>query len=320
MAASSLFFAFLMTPHALQAQELLLDRVVAVVNQEAITQSELDIIFRPIHAQLTEAYQGAELVMEIEKTRQKLLNQLIEDRLVLQQARKLGIEVSESEVDDKIEQFKTEMGGERAFQAALDKQGFTIESIRKRFRDQILMKKLHYVEVHRKVVVSPLEISEFYDEHPELFNETEKIKVWSITFPKNDTAIRKGIMDEQAKAKTYAVLKRLKTGEDFETVARQESLDSHSQEGGLMGYVYRGDMIGSIDTVLFQMKNGEITDILQTERGYHIFKVDNKQPSKTLILEEARPRIREILYQKKVNIRFEEWMERLKRDAFISLR
>ncbi|PIQ85870.1 MAG: hypothetical protein COV74_06780 [Candidatus Omnitrophica bacterium CG11_big_fil_rev_8_21_14_0_20_45_26] len=302
------------------AGEQLLDRVVAVVNQEPITQSEVETMMRPIETQLSQAYQGQELAVQIEKTRQQLLSQIIEDKLVLQEAKRLGVEVSEAEVDGKLKEFQRQFGSEANFNRMLEEQGADIKLIRKRLREQLMMQKLHYIQVQRRVVVSPVEITSFYEEHPDLFNEKEKVKVWVVTLSKSDEAARKGIMDEAAKGKAYQALKRLQAGEDFEMVAKQMSQDSHAEKGGLIGYVAKGDMIGTIDDVIFSLPNGTVTDILQTERGYHIFKVDDRRPPKTLALDEARDKIHDILYEKKANVRFEEWMEELKKSAFISLR
>ena len=301
------------------ASEQMVDRVAAVVNQEVITQSDLDQLYEPLKAQLREAYQGEELASKLDEMRKKLLNQLIEDKLVLQEARRLGVEVEDNEVEERFQEFKKQFS-EKDFSEMLKQQGIQLKAMKDRIRDQIMIQKLHYVEIRRKVVVSPLEIKKFYEDHPELFVDREKVKVWMITIPKSEESVRKGTMDEGAKKKTETLLKEIKKGKDFSELAAKESRDPHAKEGGLVGYVSRGDMIGNIDEVLFRLADSQMSDVIETERGYHIFKVGDHQKGKSLALEESRDKIHDMLFRQKANARFEAWMEELKKTAFISIR
>ena len=315
-------FILLTNAKSSAANEKLVDRVVAVVNKDVITESELDPLFQPILVQYQQTYQGAELMDKLGEVRHKLILQLIEDRLVLQEATKLGVDVSEGEINDRIEElkqsYKTE--GTANFEDAIKAQGVTIKALKDRIRDQTAIQKLHFVEVRRKVVVSPLEVENYYKEHENEFAQKEKRTVWVITIPKNDLAISKGMMDEKAKKKMEAILKDLKKGRNFEEVAKKESGDPHAKNGGLIGEVTKGDMAENIDQVLFQTPDGQMTDILETERAYHIFKVGTLAASKKLSFEEAREKIENFLYKQKANARFEEWMDELKKKAFISIR
>ena len=304
----------------LSAQEQLLDRVIAVVNQEVITQSEFDALFFPLRAQLESAYQGPELEAQLRSVQQKLISQLIEDKLVLSEAKKRGVEVTDEEVNEKLDEFKKQFGVEQDFNTALKAQGLDVNSFKARLRDQIAIQKLHYVEVQRKVIVSPVEIKNYFDEHPNEFNEKEKVKVWSIMIPKSDHAVRTGMGDEKARKQAESVLKELKKGKDFSELAKTNSQDTHAKDGGLVGYVTKGDMMESIDSVLFQLPEGAFSEIIETERGYHIFKSGDRLPPKSLSLDEAREAIHNLLFRKKGNARFEAWMEELRRKAYISIR
>ncbi len=315
--AAGLFSFF--QPAACCAEEQLVDRVVAVVNQEVITQSELDALFAPVRAQFQETYQGQELNDKLIEARKKLLNQLIEDHLVLQEARRLGVEVTDREVEERLGEFKRQFHG-KSFDEMLKAQGIKLKTLKERMRDQITIQKLHYIEIQRKVIVPPLEIEKFFQDHGNLFMEKEKVKVWSITISKNEESVKRGTMDEAARKKAESVLRELKKGKDFSELARKESHDPHAEEGGLVGYVSRGDMIDSIDQVLFQLKEGETSGILESERGYHFFKVADRQAAKATTLDESRDRIREMIFRQKANERFESWMEELKKTAFISIR
>ena len=153
-----------------------------------------------------------------------------------------------------------------------------------------------------------------------MFVDKEKIKVWSIAVPKNEDAIKKGIADEAAKKRANNILRDLKKGKDFSELAKKESLDSHAQDGGLIGYVAKGDMIPVIDEVLFSLPENQFSDIVETEKAYHIFKVGDHHNEKTMSLDESRDKISDLLYRKKAEERFQAWMEELKKTAFISIR
>ncbi len=308
------------TVSAADGAQQLVDRVIAVVNDEPITQSELEQVFIPIHEQLAQAYQGYELTQKMNETRQKLLNQLIEDHLVLQQAKKLGVDVSERDVEERLEEFKKQMPQGQDFNQLAKAQGVNVKGLRKRIRDQLAIQRLHFMEVQRKVLVSPAEVEQYYHEHENDFIDREKIKVWGITIEKGREAIQKGAVDEAAKKRIEKVLKELQKGKDFSEMARMESQDAHAKDGGLIGSVARGDMIEKIDQVLFALPDNQISEILETERAYHIFKVAERTPSQKISLEETREQIQSLLYRQKANVRFEAWMEELKRSAFISIR
>ena len=108
--------------------------------------------------------------------------------------------------------------------------------------------------------------------------------------------------------------------EDAEALAKKESQDPRAGEGGLMGMVEKGDMIENIDQVIFSLSEGSISDVLETEEGYHIFKVGAKTPASQKTFEEAKEEIREKLFRKKAHERFVSWMDELKKKAYISIR
>lgn len=313
-------FSFMFRPLPACAAEQLIDRVVAVVNDEAITQSELDVLFIPVHAQLVRAYQGSELTQKLEEAHRAMLNQLIEDRLVLQASQKAGIDVTDQEAEERFAEFKKQFRSEEEFDQLLRSQNVEIKTLKKRIRDQIAIQKMYYVEVQRTVVVSPADVEQFYARNTEMFIEREKVKAWSITIPKDEKAVQRGTIDEAAKRTAFAILKDVKKGKDFSELAKRESRDSRAKEGGLIGYVSRGDMIPQIDEALFRLPDNQVSDLLETETAYHIFKVGDHQPARKLEFEEVRERIFELLYRQKSEARFQIWMGELKKSAFISIR
>jgi len=111
------------------------DRIVAVVNDEPITQSELDSLLMPVYEQYKAAYGGEEFAVKINEARTNLLNQLIEDRLVAQEAEHLGVEVLEEEIDAQIDEIKKKFNDDNAFRTFLLQQGITMAKMRKRYKE-----------------------------------------------------------------------------------------------------------------------------------------------------------------------------------------
>jgi peptidyl-prolyl cis-trans isomerase SurA len=299
----------------------LLDRVVAVVNDEPITQSEMDMILRPVFEDYKKEYTSeSALIRAVNEARQKILNQLVEDRLAFQEAKNLKIEADETAIDAQMEEFKNKFKTEEALEEALKKEGLSLTDMRERLRRQWLIRRLQDIEVRSKVVVSPLEVADYFKDHPDEFSENERIKVRSITIKKNEEARQKGLTDEAAKAKAQDLRKKILSGEDFGELAKENSEDVHAKNEGLGDWIERGSMIPAIDEVIFKMKAGEISQIIETSMGYHLFRVEERKEGQKKTLEQARDEIFAKLYEQKARKRFEEWMEELKRNAYISIR
>ncbi|HXV28495.1 MAG TPA: SurA N-terminal domain-containing protein, partial [bacterium] len=188
-----LIFWFTFSSALSAAETQLLDQVVAVVNEEPITQSELDMLLRPIYENFKNEYNGRDLYRKLNDVRRKLLNQLIEDRLVYQEAKKLNIQADEADIERRIEKFKSRFSTAAEMDEALRRQGMTLTFIRDRFRRQAMIENLQDQQVRSKVVVSPGDIETYYAEHSDEFAQSEGIKLRTITLKKSEEAREKGM-------------------------------------------------------------------------------------------------------------------------------
>ncbi|MCB9800207.1 MAG: peptidylprolyl isomerase [Candidatus Omnitrophica bacterium] len=306
----------------LYAQEhgQLLDRVIAVVNNEAITQSELDVMLRPIYEDYKQEYKGEQLFKQLAIARQKLLNQLIEDRLVYQKAKELEVKVDPGLIEEHLEEFKQRFPDNETLEEALKMQGMTLGSIRDRFQRQEMIRQLHNMEVRSRVVVSPTDLQKYFNDHPDEFSQQERVKVRSITIKKSIEAREKGLKDENAWQMMNEIQTKLKQGEPFEKLAKDHSEDTRAEEGGLSEWIDRHTMIPAIDEIIFSLKPGEVSQAIETEMGLHLFQLVERQDGESKTFEEVREQIRTQLYNEKLEKRFNEWMEELKKSAYISVR
>ena len=304
------------------------DRVVAVVNDEPITQSELDTLLGPIFQQYKSVYSGNELNERMNDARIKILNQLIEDRLVLQKAKEMGIEVSDVEVDDKVQELKSRFPSEEDFDKLLQEQGLTFKQLRKRYEEQLMIRRLHQFEIRSRVVISPKEIQDYYEAHKEEFTIPQRAKIATIMIRKKKedeppVSVEGKEKDTQKKQEALALIqdirKQLSEGASFSELAQKYSEESHAATGGEVGYITPGDLIEEFEQAIFSLEAGQTTAVLESPVAYHLFKVLERDDAKTKELEEARDEIQGILYREKSQERFEEWMNELKQKAFISV-
>ncbi len=315
-----LSFLVLGAAPAAWAQRQLVDRVVAVINDEAVTQSEMEIYLRPIYEDLKHQYEGEELMHQLNETRLKLLNQMIEDRLVFQEAKARGLTADDSEIDEQVAKLKSHYPSEVAMEKEMTSQGYSMAELRENLKRQVLIRKLQDMEVRARVVVSPREIEEYYKAHPADFTEESKIKLLSITIRKSKEAEEKGLLDEAAKKKIESIDGRIRKGESFEKLARDSSEDAHAKEGGQVGWVHKGDLLPSIEESIYELKEGSISPVLETPGAYHLFKIQEKNAGRLVPLEEVRLKIQSFLFREKAGKRFKEWMQELKAHAYISVR
>lgn len=316
---AALFFSVLSALCAAEGGREILDKVVAVVNDEIITQSELDQLLGPVYEQFRKAYSGSDFSRKMEEARYGLLMQLIEDRLVYQEAKRLGIEVTEEEINERLESFKEKFKKDD-FERLLREQGLSVSKLKDRYKEQISIRKLHQMQVRGKVIVTPLEVEDYYKQHVNEFTEDEKIRVRTITIRKNEDAIGGKNEDPEARRKADEILGKIYNGESFEELAKTVSEDTKAQDGGDLGFIARGELLPSIDEVIFNLRIGDVSPVLTTDMGYHIFKVVERQEKKERSFDEAEKAIHEGLMRKKSQERFKEWMEELKKNAYISLR
>ena len=294
----------------------IVDKIVVVVNNEIITQREVDIMLAPVYGQFRNMYKGEELIKMLEDVREKILKQLIEDRLIFSEAKKLNITVEEKEVDAKIDEMKNKVGSERELENMLNEQNLTLNELRARYKEKIMIRKLVDQKVGAKIIITPLEVKNYYNDNKDSFMQPEEIKLRGILIkPKKEKS-----GEAESLQLMRDLVKRLKEGCDFGGLAKEYSEAPDAGEGGLMGYVKKGDLMPRIEDIVFNLKEGEITGIIQSPLGYHVFKVDEKRIRRVRELVEVRQDIEEFLYREKASQRLKGWIDSLAKSAYIEFK
>jgi len=291
----------------LTSHAVLLDKVVAIVNHDAITLSELK----------------EEMVQEnIEQSpegERKALDSLIEKKLIETEVQKLGISVSEEEVDEAVQDVKRKHSlSDEGLDSNLKAQGLTLKSYREKLRAQIERAKLINKELRHKVTISDEDLRGYYQKRRVLFLRPEEVRLMHILlkFPPGADTARKNAL----RAKAEDILKQVRAGKDFSRLARVYSEDNvTSSSGGDLGFVRRGELQANFERAAFSLKPGQAS-IVDMSYGYHIIKVVEKRSPRPVPFEEVADQVRETLFQEKAESIFRNWVEELKEKSVIEVK
>jgi peptidyl-prolyl cis-trans isomerase SurA len=274
-----LFGLFLLSfPLSIQAQDTL-DYIVAVVGKDIILNSELKL---QTEFYLTQTGQKINFAKELDQLRKTLLEQMINDRILLIQAQKdTLLKVNDKEIDQSLEsqlsKIKSQFPNEEAFQRELKAEGLTETELRRTYRgqiqEQLLRDKLISSRLS-KVNISSREVKEFYDIFKDSLPEQPESAKLSQIFFKIEPS--QGTIDS-LKNLTQMILEKAKAGEDFSELAKKYSEDLSSKEGGDLGFLKKGEILPEFEEKAFSLNPGEISEVVQTNLGFHIIKLDEKK-------------------------------------------
>jgi peptidyl-prolyl cis-trans isomerase SurA len=304
-----IIYLMIFTPAFLRSIEasILFDRVVATVNNEVITWSELRKWIELENKAYLENLPSDQKEQKIKEIEKPFLNMLIDSRLQLQEAKRAGFSVSSTEINDAINDIKRKYNlTDESLKEQLHLDGLTIEEYRKRLSEQILISKIIRYEITDKIVISDERIKEYYKENAEQFSQDTRVRIRQILFT-----------GEKAMEKAQAAYDRLLNGEDFKTLARELSKDPSSEYGGDVGYISRGNAIKEIENVAFTLNVGEVSPPFSSPKGVHIIKVEDRIEGDKL--EEVREKIRQILFEREYQNKLEEWIKNLRENAYIEI-
>ncbi|MFQ5893251.1 MAG: peptidylprolyl isomerase [Nitrospinota bacterium] len=250
------------------------------------------------------------------RVQSRVLDRIIDQRLQIQHAERLGVEVSDRELDEAVADViaKNNLTPEQ-FDTLLAREGVPMDQYREKLREQIVRRRAFNFEVVSRVQVSDADVRDYYRDHLKEFIPSSEVALSQILIA--SPADEDGTAREAVQQKVARVLEALERGEPFAEVARAHSDDPTGSRGGQVGRFARGEMLPELDKVAFEMREGEIRGPIPTDRGLHVLKVDRRWGDKPLPLEQVGGRIRAKLLSERRQERYREWMEALRADAFI---
>lgn len=309
MRISILACCFILAGSLSMAAQTVDDAIIAVVNKDVITLKDLHEYLSAFSMQLSAEGKTEQEIQEI--TNQYAgngLTRLIEDRLIVDEANRKGMTVRQKLVDDKINEIKKQYPSEKEFIQAVASEGLTLSDLRKKITDQLKAKYIIEEEIKSKIQVSPQEVTEYYQKNINQFQRPESVDLLSISIPYTDS--------DKAEARQHAqdALERIKKNEDFSEVAKQYSRSPS------LGLISKGQMLPDIENVVFKLKEGEVSEIVETVTGLYIFKVKQKYPPRQSALDDVKNNIYEMLSHMKFKDQLATWIEKLKKDAYVEIK
>jgi len=264
--------------------------VLAHVNGEDVTKGDLD---RAVQA--LEARAGGPVPAEQrDQVVRGVLDQLIGYKVLVQETRARKVAVPDADVDARIGQIRGQFPSEAEFTQMLTQRNLTLEQVKSDARQDMAIAKLIEDEIASKVAVKPEQVTDFYAKNPDQFKQGESVRASHIliSVPKGADAATKA----QARDKAEQVLKEVKGGGDFAALAKQHSADPGSAaKGGDLGFFQQGQMVGPFNDAAFSLAPCAISDLVETDFGFHIIKVAEKKEGRTIPLEEVRPQVEQYL-------------------------
>ena len=294
----------------------LIDRVVAVVNQEAITLLEL------LDAVAYHVYEtGQHLPTDGERAmKEQVLKRMVEQRLELQEAERDKIVVEDAEVTEQLADLMKRAGvkSQQELEQAVVAQGLTMATIKKRLRDQIMVQKVIRRKVALRISVTEDEIERYYLENRSKLEVGLSFHARHILIVPEPPAGQSEW--ETARLRAEEVWSLVLAGNDFAQLARKYSQDSTAAEGGDLGVMKQGELAPDIEAKVLRLRPGEACAPFRSQLGYHLFKLEWRETLTGEALAQTKQQIRDILFRGKYQARLEAWIEEIKQRAIVEIR
>lgn len=295
---------------------IILDRIIAIVNKDAITWSEL---YKAMEFEATDevkAMKPEDRMKIFRDSEMTFLDNMIDMKLQIQEAAKIGIRATDEEINKAVDGIKSKYSmTDEMFMEALKKEGFTISEYKKKISEQIIINRLIDQEIRSKIIVTEREIDRHISENRDIAKENEGFVISHI-FVNAANGEREG--RKRAEEKAVDLYRRIKAGEDFSAVARQYSDGSNAASGGELGFIKKSDMSKDFIAVIDSLKEGDISEPFWSGSGFHIIKLTEKRELKT------DQQIREMVRQKLLNERFikdyKSWLRGLRERSYVEIK
>jgi parvulin-like peptidyl-prolyl isomerase len=291
------------------------NKTVATVDGEVILMSEYERRAKPVIEEYDKVLTGPDKEIKIKELKEKILEQMIDEKILIHEAKKRKAGVNKKEIQDGIGEIRKRFGTEEEYNQELARQGLSEEEFKEQVKEQLMVIKLIDQEVKAKVVPpTDSEIEDFYKQNESEMVEPEQVRARHILIKVDENTDRKKALN-----KIRGILKEVKKGDtSFAELAKKYSEGPTAPRGGDLGFFIRGQMVRKFEEAAFALKVGEISDVVETEYGYHIIQCIEKKASEKKSLEEIREYLRNFIFQKKMEERYGKWLRELRDKASIT--
>jgi peptidyl-prolyl cis-trans isomerase SurA len=316
---SGLVFSLALAAGAPPAVAAVIDRIIAIVNDELLTLSDLQEEMQEELRRVTAQYVGEEQERQRLAAERRLLEALIDRRLQVQEARAQKLMPSAAEVTASLDEIKQKSGAktDAEFEEALRREHLTLERFRRSIEEQIAVTRLIGKEVRSKIIIPEEDLRRYYDGHAEEFKRTPEVRLRHILVRLAPDADPAAVA--RARAKIDAARARVLQGADFGVVADQAS-EAGGARGGELGVVKKGELNPEIERLAFSLPLRQVSEPFRTAAGFHLLLVEERRDDPVIPYAEARERIRDKLLQERQEAKLKEWMAEVRKRAVIDLK
>ncbi|GAB4242819.1 MAG: peptidylprolyl isomerase [Acidobacteriota bacterium] len=296
-------------------EPVVLDEIVAKVNNEIITLSDLRRTLRQLRIELQDEFDNPEeLEKAFEERKRGVLALMIQNKVMVQKAEELGM-TSDIDVDVAayLEQLRKDAGipSLDVLDQYFRQRGSSLAEYKQRVREQMIARNLLQQFVYAKITLLTPEIEAYYREHAAEFTEPARVHLAEILL------LKEGRNAQAQRAKAEAALRRLEAGEAFEEVAKEVSEGPTASRGGDIGEFTKGSMNPALEEVAFSIPVSSHSGIIETDYGFQIIKVVSREEPRLKPLEEVRPIIAQRLYERKAEPEVKEYLKKLFSESYI---
>jgi len=280
--------------------------VVARVNGTDITRKDFERAVSMVEAQAKRQVPPDQR----DRVYRDVLDQLVMMRVLEQEATARKIAVTDKDIDDQIAELKKRFPDEAAFTKELSARGMSVADLRGEARSNIAISRMMDAEVTPKAKVDERDVKAFYDQNPNEFKQPEGFRASHILIRVEPNATE--AQKKEARARIEGLLAELKGGADFAALAKAHSQDGSAANGGDLNFFQRGQMVEPFQKAVDGLKVGEISGVVETQFGYHVVKLTDKRPARTVPLAEASPRIGQFLLRRAQQEKANEFLQSLR--------
>ena len=298
------------------------EEIIARVNNEIITRSELDKARAAAEEDAKQECQGKctpeQLKTDLEDREKNALRDLIDQSLLVQRGKDMGINV-EPEVIKRLDQIRQQnkIDSMEDLEKAVSAQGQNWEDFKDGIRKQILTQRVIGQEVGSHISVTHEEITKYYEEHKPEFIRPEQVALREIevnTQGKPDADL------PELKKKAETALKRVKDGEDFGEIAKRLSDGATAKQGGFLGVYKRGELSKELEDIVFKMKKNELTDVMDTKQGYLVLQVLERYEQGQQPLDKVENEISDHLYSQRMEPAMRKYLKTLREQSYVIIK
>ena len=295
------------------------EEIIARVNNEIITKSELDKARASAEQEARDDCTGRctpeQLQMHIEDDQKNALRDLIDQSLLAQRGKDLGLSV-ETDVVKKLDEIRIQnnLKDMDELEREVTKQGLNWEDFKNNIRNRYLTQEVIQREVGSHITIGHDETLKFYNEHKNEFVMPEEVALRAIEVSTEGKSEAE-IPELKKTAETY--LQRIKDGEDFAVLAKRYSDGKTAKQGGYLGEYKRGELSKELEDKVFTMKKNELTDVIETKQGFLILQVIERFTEGIQPYEKVEPKIQELLYNQRMEPAMKEYLKTLREESYV---